>query len=96
MVKYSLSKNVLAQDVVSETVLLDMDQGTYFELNEMGSEMLKRLRELGDPKRVVASLLDDYEIEEETLAQDLRELLGQLERHGLVKKIADGEANVHS
>ncbi len=89
MVKYGLSRNVLVQNVVSETVLLDIDKGEYFELNELGSEMLKRLRDLGDPRRVIASLLADYEVEEETLTRDFRELLSQMESHGLVVKIKE-------
>lgn len=86
MAHYRLSDKILAQDVVSETVLLDMEKGSYFELNEMGAAMLKHLRELGDPKLVVNALLEQYEVDEETVTGDLNHLLSQLEEHGLVIK----------
>ena len=84
MVRYKMSDRILAQDVISETVLLDMDKGSYFELNEMGSAMLTHLRESGDPQQVVAALMLKYEVDEDTVTHDLNTLLSQLEEHGLV------------
>ncbi len=86
MMKYRLSERILSQEVISETVLLDMDKGSYFELNEMGSVMLKLLQESGDPEVVVAALVDKYEVDVETATADLDALLKQLLEHGLVIK----------
>ncbi len=86
MMKDRLSERILSQEVISETVLLDMDKGSYFELNEMGSVMLKLLQESGDPEVVVAALVDKYEVDVETATADLDALLKQLLEHGLVIK----------
>ena len=86
MPHYTINQRFLIQDVVSETVLLDMDKGDYFQLNEMGSIMLKRLGDLGDPEAVIASLLRDYEVSREELSRDLHELIRDMENRGVIEK----------
>ena len=84
MVTYSLPDGILVQRVVSETVLLDAARGEYFELNQMGSEMLRRLEEHGDPETVIASLLDEYDVSRDELQEDLDQLVADLLAHGLL------------
>ena len=87
MTSYSIPQDILVQEVVSETVLLDASRGEYFELNEMGSEMLRRLdRYDGDPERVIISLLEDYDVSRERLERDFAELLENLLAHGLISR----------
>ena len=86
MPHYSINQRFLVQDVVSETVLLDMNKGDYFQLNEMGSVMLKRLADLGDPEKVIASLLQDYEVSREELSRDLDELIQKMVTYGVIGK----------
>ncbi len=91
MVNYRVPSNVLVQEVVSETVLLDIEKGAYFELDEMGTDMLKRLKVLGDPEKAIKDMLNDYDVTEEVLSHDFLDLLAQLESHGLVEKcVASG------
>ena len=89
MVKYRLSESVLVQKVISETVLLDLHKGTYFELNETGSFMLEHLREHGDPKKVLNLVLQEYDIDAQTLSNDLNHLLDDLQHNGLIESIPD-------
>ena len=86
MVSYALSPGILIQEVVSETVLLDMDKGEYYELNETGSTMLRILKETGDPKQVFRFLLNEYNVSVDEVTRDFHDLVSKLERHGLVKK----------
>ena len=89
MVTYSIPDSILVQQVVSETVLLDAAKGEYYELNEMGSEMLRRLRDQGDPDRVIAALLDEYSVTRQQLQEDMDSLLSNLMTHGLLLRHDD-------
>ncbi len=91
MVRYRVSPTVLVQKVLTETVLLHTRRGEYFELNEMGSEMLRLLRDSGDPESVVSAILADYDVDEGELRRDFASLLAELEREGLV--VRGGESH---
>ena len=68
-----------------ETILLQLDSGTYFGLDEVGSrawELLQSLERLGE---VQEALLAEYEVSAEDLWRDLEILVGRLLDHGLVE-----------
>ena len=84
MARYSMAPNLLIQEIVSETVILDMGRGQYYELNETATEMMKRLKEMNDPDRVLTSMLADYDVTESELRHDLDALLARLMEHNLI------------
>jgi len=86
MSQYTINQRFLIQDVITETVLLDMQKGDYFQLNQMGSIMLKRLADTGDPEKVIHSILLDYEVSREELSRDLHELIQKMETYGVFEK----------
>ena len=65
-------------------MLLDLDGGTYFALNEVGA----RVWELSDGSRTVAEiatlLADEYDAPAAVIKADVLELLGELEVEQLV------------
>lgn len=75
---------VMMQEVEGESVLLDIDSGEYFSLNEVGG----RVWELCDGSRSVAAigevLCTEYDVPPETAIADARELLESLAGAGLV------------
>lgn len=77
-------EGVLKQRASGTVILLDLDEGQYFALNEVGG----RVWELCDGTRSVsevASLLSlEYEVSPETLLADLVELLTDLADEKLV------------
>ena len=83
---YRIAPRVVIQDVLSESVLLDMDRGEYFELNESGSRMLRALDRHGDPETALTSLLDEYEVSRETLSKEFTILIDELHSRGLIEK----------
>lgn len=84
MAKYQFPNTVLFQDVVTETVILDTRKGSYFTLNEMGTEMLRLLRKSGDPTQVVRSILENFDVTQEEVSKDLEKLIQDLEQQGLL------------
>ena len=86
MVRYFIPETVLVQEVAAETVLMDMDKGAYYELNEMGAVMLKRLRETGDPSQIAKTLIKEFDVSESVLDRDIRKIILDLERNGLIQR----------
>jgi hypothetical protein len=76
--------SVVFQEVEGEMVLLDLDRETYFALDPVGTRCWQLLVEHGDVEAVVATMVAEYEVDEETLRQDVADLLGQLESAELV------------
>jgi hypothetical protein len=77
--------DVCSRILDGDAVLLDLATGTYFGLDEVGARFWELLGEggmrLGDIKN---KLLDEYEVDEETLVKDLDELVATLETKGLI------------
>ena len=74
----------MMQEVEGQSVLLDIDSGEYFSLNEVGG----RVWELCDGSRSVAVIAEvlcaEYDVPPETAIADARELLESLAGAGLV------------
>ena len=82
--KYTVSPEVLFQEVSGEMVLLDLASESYFGLDEIGARiwgLLESGTSVGDTLDV---LMDEYEVERETLETDVGELLGKLVEAGLI------------
>jgi hypothetical protein len=76
---------ILFRDLAGEAVLLDPHRGTYFGLNAVGTTiwtLLAARTTLGD---LHAALLLRYDATAEEIWRDLLDLVGELERHGLVE-----------
>jgi coenzyme PQQ biosynthesis protein PqqD len=75
---------VLAQQADDELVLLDVQAGSYFALNEVGA----RVWELCDGSRSVAEIVGalgvEFDAPHGTIENDVRELLEDLARDELV------------
>lgn len=85
MSNITISKQVLAQELAGETVLLDLASETYFGLDAVGTRVWQLLNEGADQGTVVDTLLDEYEVDREMLEKDITELLGRLSEAGLIE-----------
>ena len=79
-----LSPDVISQEVSGETVLLDLESENYFGLDEVGTRIWQLIKETGDLEAVYNTLLQEYEVGEERLAQDLENLVTEIAALGLV------------
>jgi hypothetical protein len=86
--RFSISDEVLSQEVNGETVLLDLEGESYFGLNEVGTriwQLIKSERTVGE---TLSALSDEYDVSLEQLESDVGELLDKLSDAGLVTRIA--------
>jgi hypothetical protein len=78
---------VLAREVGGEMVLLDVEAGTYFGLNEVGTRVWALLAEGVSFSELEVRMLAEFEVDRPTLAADLHGLLRDLAEQGLIDVI---------
>lgn len=78
-------KNQVSADLAGEAVILNLDSGVYFGLNEIGASIWQQIQA---PKKVTAIrdiLLEEYEVERALCERDLLELLQELAAARLIE-----------
>lgn len=83
--KVFLAKDVLIQDLVGESVLLNLENEEYFGLDKVGTRMLTVLTESESTQVAYDNLLEEYEVETEQLQQDLLNFIEKLINYGLLE-----------
>jgi hypothetical protein len=87
--KLKVSDDVVFRILGDEAVILNLASGVYFGLDTVGTRMWQLMSEHGSTDKVIAAMLDEYQVEEEKLRSDLDKLIEQLSEKGLVR--VDGE-----
>ncbi len=82
--KVTIPDSVLSTELQNEGVLLNLETGEYFGLDEVGMEMWKILRANGDVDEARAALLEQFDVTDDVLARDLREFIATLAQRKLV------------
>jgi hypothetical protein len=81
-----IEDDVLFQELQGEAVLLNLKTGVYLGLNQLGTRIWQLLQEDGALNKVVDVILREYDVTEEKCTQDLLDLVGQMEKQGLVSQ----------
>jgi len=82
--KVKISEQVLSQEVSGETVLLDLQSEFYFGLDKTGTRIWELLQSGVSIQDLIGKMLDEFEVDRETLEADVNALLGKLLEAGLV------------
>ncbi len=82
--KYSVSGDVLFQEVGGETVLLDLGTERYFGLDEVGTRIWDLINEGRAVGELADVLLAEYDVDRATLERDIETLLSSLLEAGLI------------
>lgn len=81
---YRISESAVNQKVGEELVILDLESGNYFGLDEVGARMVELIGEHSEVGSVVELLVQEYDAPVEQIRSDLEALLEELIGHGLV------------
>lgn len=73
-----VTPGTLCREVQGETVLLHLDSGEYFGLDEIATRIWQLIVEKGDLAEVEAAMRAEYEAESAVLAADLNRVVGEL------------------
>ena len=82
-------ETVITADTEGGAVLLEAEAGAYFGLDEIGTRIWHLVGEGKSDDEIVASLLEEYEVEPAVLRKDLAAFYSALKARGLVHT-ADG------
>ena len=85
--KISVPQHTLFRELAGEAVLLNLDSGTYFGLDETGTSFWQALTTTDTIQGAYDLLLSEYDVEPDDLRQDISGLLDKLIDHALVKII---------
>jgi hypothetical protein len=75
----------VSQTVAGEVVILHLDDGAYYGLNEVGTRVWQLLQEPRTPEEIAKDIVREFEVEPEQCARDIDELLRTLFEKGLVQ-----------
>jgi hypothetical protein len=84
MTNITISKDVMAQELDGETVLLDLASESFFGLDNVSTRVWQLLQDGVDREGIIQILLDEYDVEREVLEKDIADLLGRLSEAGLI------------
>ena len=82
---FTIPSQVFYRDVDGQMVLLNLDTEQYFGLDAVGADIITRITERTWDD-ALASLLDDYEVDEAELRRDIEELVAALAAAGLLER----------
>lgn len=83
--KITLSPKILFREVDGEGVLLDLERGQYYALDQVGTRLWQLLANSANFETVRDQMLAEYEVDQEELEQDLADFIALLSGTGLVK-----------
>jgi hypothetical protein len=81
---FEVPEHVLARKTGEEMVLLNLDNEQYYGLDEVGTRFWELIEGGATFGSAVDTLLAEYEVDRQTLVDDLSSILGDLGRNGLV------------
>lgn len=88
--KYTVSGDVLFQEVNGETVLLDLASENYFGLDEIGTRIWSLINEGRAVGEMAGTLMEEYQVDRGTLECDIGDLVNSLLEAGLISVNATG------
>jgi hypothetical protein len=80
-----VSDDVVFRELEGEAVLLNLASGMYFGLDAVGTRVWHLLGERPTLQAVFDEMLQEFEVDEQTLRADLIALVDRLTEHGLLQ-----------
>jgi hypothetical protein len=81
----SRSPTVLTAEVDGEIVMMSIEEGHYFGLDQIGSDIWKRIERPCSFAALIDGLAADYEADRTTIVTDVQNLLGHMVERDIVR-----------
>ena len=85
----SIAAGVRVREFDGELILLDLERGDYFGLDEVGARAWAELARGKSVRQVAAQLSGEYSVDETRVLADIRSLVGTLLERGLVMAVGE-------
>jgi hypothetical protein len=82
---FAASPAVVFRQMDDGAVLLDLESGVYFGLDEVGTRVWTLLVDRGTPAAVCSAMLGEFDVDADVLTADVLRLVGELQQSGLVR-----------
>src|SRR5947208_12139019 len=79
------SPSVLTAEVDGEIVMMSIEQGRYFGLDDIGSDIWRRIEPPCSFAELIDRLVADYDADRATIAADVQTLLGRMVEQDVVR-----------
>lgn len=77
-------EKVISKIIDDEAVIIKLGEGTYYNLNEVGTLIWKKIQEKSSESMILESVLACFTVEKTEAAEDLKQLLQKLNAENLV------------
>lgn len=84
---YGQSPDHISADIDGDTVLMSIEQGSYFGMNEVMTAIWAMLAEPITPDAIVAALMRQFDVTPEVCRQEVANALGELVDKGLAQRL---------
>jgi coenzyme PQQ synthesis protein D (PqqD) len=78
---------VATRKIGDETILLNLETGTYFGLDAVGSRFLELLEQYGDISVAHRTMLGEFDVQSQILEADILRLVEEMRSKGLLEEI---------
>ena len=82
------NSNVLAAEAGAETVMMDIENGNYYGLGRIGSEIWDLLEEPLTVKELCGILVESFDVDEKACLHDIQPFIQQLMDENLVEEVS--------
>lgn len=83
--RVTVNEQVVFKEIDGEVVLLDIERGTYFGLDAVGTRVWQTLMDHGLARPALARLLEEFDVEADVLESDVIRLLCELRTNDLIR-----------
>lgn len=79
-----INNKIISRELQGETVLLNKENGDYFSLNNMGTEVFNYICSGMDTDEIIDLLFSKYEVEYDKLKTDILSLLEEMKEKNIL------------
>lgn len=91
---YQASTKYLYSEIDSEAVILDINSGTYYGLNDVSNQIWQWLQTPASQDKLLGLLLEEYDVSSEEASADLERLLREMVSTGLIEVVNEKAVQV--
>jgi hypothetical protein len=85
----TVAPDIVFREVDGEAVILNLDSGLYFGLDQVGTRIWQLIQEHGSLQKVFETMCEEFDVGSDTLERDLLGLMDELCAKGLVRASPD-------
>jgi len=83
--RVEVPSDTLLRELEGEAVILNLQSGHYYSLDPVGTSIWRALTSAASVGEAIAVLLDEFDVDRETLERDVGAMVAELRDEGLIR-----------